>query len=73
MTMLEARKLPLPLPITFRKCSIAAKLSLGHKQVPLQEMWPSHWNDVRFNYLPQNMDRRCFVHDNLVRRTSSAA
>lgn len=53
MTILEARHLPLPLPEDFR-----------HKQAPNHEIWPAHWNDVRFNYLPQNMDRRMFLHDN---------
>ena len=28
------------------------------------EVWPSHWNDVRFNFKPQNQDRRCYIHDN---------
>lgn len=41
MTILEARHLPLPLPEDFR-----------HKQAPNHEIWPAHWNDVRFNYLP---------------------
>ena len=53
MTMLEARHLPLPLPSDFR-----------HKQVPYHEIYPAHWNDVRFNFLPQNMDRRMYLHDN---------
>lgn len=53
MTILEARHLPLPLPNDFR-----------HKQLPYHEMWPAHWNDVRFNFKPQNMDRRMFLHDN---------
>ncbi len=41
MTLLEARKLPLPLPVTFR-----------HKQYPMDEIMPAHWNDVRFNFKP---------------------
>lgn len=49
MTILEARHLPLPLPTTFK-----------HKAPPNQEIWPAHWNDVRFNFLPQRMDRRMF-------------
>ena len=53
MTMLEARHLPLPLPADFR-----------HKQVPYHDIQPAHWNDVRFNFKPQNMDRRMFLHDN---------
>ncbi len=53
MTVLEARHLPLPLPDDYR-----------HKQLPLHELYPAHWNDVRFNYLPQNRDRRMFLHEN---------
>ncbi len=41
MTMLEARHLPLPLPEDFR-----------HKSPPNHEIWPAHWNDVRFNFKP---------------------
>jgi len=41
MTMLEARHLPLPLPEDFR-----------HKSPPYHEIWPAHWNDVRFNFKP---------------------
>ncbi len=41
MTLLEARHLPMPLPEDFR-----------HKQIPINEMMPAHWNDVRFNYKP---------------------
>lgn len=53
MTILEARHLPLPLPKDFR-----------HKSPPYHEIMPAHWNDVRFNFLPQNLDRRMFLHDN---------
>jgi hypothetical protein len=53
MTLLEARHLPVPLPEDFR-----------HKKAPINEIMPAHWNDVRFNYLPQNLDRRMFLHDN---------
>jgi hypothetical protein len=53
MTILEARQLPMPLPDDWR-----------HKQLPINELIPAHWNDVRFNFLPQNMDRRMFLHDN---------
>ena len=53
MTILEARHLPLPLPEDYR-----------HKKVPINEIMPAHWNDVRFNYLPQNLDRRMFLHNN---------
>ena len=53
MTILEARHLPMPLPEDWR-----------HKQIPINEFMPAHWNDVRFNFLPQNLDRRMFLHDN---------
>jgi hypothetical protein len=52
MTMLESKLATLPLPDDFK-----------HKDLPYDEMFPSHINDVRFNFLPQNMDRRCFIHD----------
>ncbi len=53
MTILEGRHLPLPLPVDWR-----------HKQVPINEIMPAHINDVRFNFLPQRLDRRMFLHDN---------
>lgn len=53
MTILEARHLPLPLPSDW-----------SHKQFPINEFMPAHINDVRFNFLPQNLDRRMFLHDN---------
>lgn len=53
MTMLEARNLPLPLPKDF-----------AHAHPPDNEIWPAHFNDVRFNFKPQNLDRRMFLHDN---------
>jgi hypothetical protein len=53
MTILEARHLPMPLPVDWR-----------HKQLPINEYMPAHWNDVRFNFLPQNYDRRMYLHDN---------
>ena len=53
MTMLEARNLPLPIPMDFK-----------HATHPDNEVWPAHWNDVRFNFLPQRQDRRMFIHDN---------
>lgn len=53
MTLLEARHLPLPLPKDF-----------SHVPHPDHEVWPAHWNDVRFNFKPQNQDRRMFLHDN---------
>jgi hypothetical protein len=43
MTMYDARTLPLPLPKDF-----------SHAQHPDNEVWPMHWNDVRFNFKPQN-------------------
>ena len=54
MTMLDAKLMSLPLPNDFK-----------HKTLPLNEIFPSHINDVRFNFLPQNLDRRCFLHDNM--------
>lgn len=53
MTILEARHLPMPLPDDWR-----------HKAFPINEFMPAHINDVRFNFLPQNVDRRMFLHDN---------
>ena len=53
MTLLEARTLPLPIPKDFR-----------HAQHPDNEVWPAHWNDVRFNFRPQRQDRRVYIHDN---------
>jgi len=53
MTLLDARNLPLPVPKTFR-----------HAAPPDHEVWPAHWNDVRFNFKPQHLDRRMFLHDN---------
>ena len=53
MTLLEARALPLPIPKDFK-----------HADPPDHEVWPAHWNDVRFNFIPQNIDRRMFIHDN---------
>ena len=53
MTLLEARNLPLPMPKDFK-----------HVSYPDHEVWPAHWNDVRFNFKPQNLDRRAFIHDN---------
>ena len=53
MTLLEARNLPLPLPKDF-----------AHAHPPDNEIWPAHINDVRFNFKPQNLDRRVFIHDN---------
>ena len=54
MTMLDAKTMHLPLSENHR-----------HKELPIDEIQPPHWNDVRFNFLPQNIDRRCFIHDNL--------
>ena len=52
MTRLEAKTIPLPMPSSFR-----------HKRPPLDEMYPAHWNDVRFNHHPAFFGRRCFIHD----------
>ena len=54
MTLLDAKLTHLPLSENFR-----------HKVLPMDDYMPPHWNDVRFNYLPQNIDRRCYIHDNL--------
>ena len=53
MTLMESRTLPLPVPKDFR-----------HAVHPDNEVWPPHWNDVRFNFMPQRQDRRAFIHDN---------
>eukprot|EP00343_Euplotes_focardii_P007659 CAMPEP_0205822376 /NCGR_PEP_ID=MMETSP0206-20130828/12194_1 /ASSEMBLY_ACC=CAM_ASM_000279 /TAXON_ID=36767 /ORGANISM="Euplotes focardii, Strain TN1" /LENGTH=188 /DNA_ID=CAMNT_0053118587 /DNA_START=145 /DNA_END=711 /DNA_ORIENTATION=+ len=52
MTYLEAKKMPIPVPETFR-----------HKRIPLDVLYPVHWNDVRFNHHPGFFGRRCFIHD----------
>merc|ERR1719453_68390 len=36
-----------------------------HKELPMHDYMPPHWNDVRFNFIPDNMDRRCYIHDNM--------
>lgn len=54
MTLLEAKEMHLPIPDNFR-----------HKTLPMDEYMPPHWNDVRFNFIPENIDRRCFIHDNM--------
>ena len=41
MTLLDSKLLPLPLPDDYR-----------HKELPIDEVYPPHWNDVRFNFLP---------------------
>ena len=53
MTLLESRTLPLPLPSDMR-----------HAVHDDNEVWPAHWNDVRFNFKPHNQDRRMYIHDN---------
>ena len=53
MTLLESKKLPLPIPEDFK-----------HIRLPLDTWYPAHRNDVRFNFKQQNWGRRCFVHDN---------
>ena len=52
MTMYEAKSMHLPLSDKIR-----------HKELPYNEIMPAHWNDVRFNYKPENLDRRAFIHD----------
>lgn len=52
MTLLEAKKMPMPVPQSFR-----------HKRPPMDELYPAHWNDVRFNHHPGFFGRRCFIHD----------
>ena len=54
MTLLDSKLQTLPLPLTFK-----------HVEFPKDDFQPAHWNDVRFNFLPQNLDRRGFQHDNL--------
>lgn len=41
MTLLDAKLMSLPIPDDFR-----------HKSLPYDEIFPSHLNDVRFNFLP---------------------
>merc|ERR1712151_664970 len=48
MTLLESRTLPLPIPADFR-----------HAKPADNEIWPAHWNDVRFNF----MNAYDFTHD----------
>ena len=54
MTMLDAKITALPLPTTWK-----------HPDLPWNEIYPAHFNDVRFNFVPENLDRRAFIHDNL--------
>ena len=39
--MLDAKTTSLPLPLDFK-----------HKSLPIDEIYPAHWNDVRFNFIP---------------------
>ena len=41
MTMYEAKTMHLPLPTTHK-----------HKDLPMDDVMPPHWNDVRFNFKP---------------------
>ena len=41
MTLLDSKLTKLPLPITWK-----------HKELPMDDIMPPHWNDVRFNFLP---------------------
>lgn len=55
MTLLDSKTtLRLPIPETYK-----------HKELPWDELFPAHMNDVRFNFFPQNLDRRGFIHDNM--------
>lgn len=54
MTLLDSKLMELPLSDNVR-----------HKSLPMDEYMPPHWNDVRFNFIPENIDRRCYIHDNL--------
>ena len=56
MTLLDGRLLQIPMEDNFR-----------HVSPPVDEIQPPHWNDVRFNFIPQNLDRRCFIHDTVPR------
>merc|ERR1740115_224432 len=47
-----AKLMALPIPDDYR-----------HKELPYDEIYPPHWNDVRFNFKPDNLDRRAFIHD----------
>ena len=55
MTIYEARKLPLPIPE-----------GMKHKEYPMHDVKPLHWNDVRFDFKPENIDRRPWIHENLM-------
>ena len=39
MTLLDSKLQTLPLPEDFK-----------HKQLPIDDIYPPHWNDVRFNF-----------------------
>ena len=54
MTLLDAKTAHLPIPVAMK-----------HKSLPMDEVMPPHWNDVRFNFIPQNLDRRMFRPDTL--------
>ena len=54
MSLLDSKLLSLIFPENFR-----------HKEAPTDEIYHSYWNDVRFKYFPDNIDKRCFIHDNL--------
>ena len=52
MTLLEAKKMPLPMPEAFK-----------HKRLPYDTYYPANHNDVRYNLKIGNVGRRCFMHD----------
>lgn len=56
--MLEAKKTPFIIPQTVK-----------HKNVPYHEIYPPHFNDVRFNFKPERLDRRMFIHTNMVNKS----
>ena len=52
MTMQEAKLMTLPL-----------NDNMKHKQLDMMEVIPPYWEDPRYNFKPELMDRRCFIHD----------
>ena len=41
MTLLDAKLMHLPMPDNWK-----------HKELPVDDIQPPHWNDVRFNFFP---------------------
>ena len=50
MDLYEAKKVTFP-------------IHFERNHIPSEEVWPAHWNDVRFNFKPENLDRRHFVEE----------